>query len=115
MLDDNKKLEYRKRIGQGLAVAREDRNLTQIEVGKSGIIRSNRLSQIELGKVSITAEEFVALCEYYKTTPDMVLGIGSEQPTNLYQYKVNQLLADMSSSDAEMVFRLLDEYKKRKK
>ena len=57
MLEDNKKLEYRKRIGQGLAVAREELNLTQIEVGKTGIVRSNRLSQIELGKVSITTEE----------------------------------------------------------
>ena len=114
MLEDNKKLEYRKKIGQGLAIAREELDLTQIEVGKTGIVRSNRLSQIELGKVSITTEEFLALCDLYKTTPDIVLGVGTGKSTNVYHYKINQQLSDMSNSELEMMCHLLVEYKKRK-
>ena len=107
MLDDGKKFEYRKRIGHGLAIAREELNLTQIEVGKTGIVRSNRLSQIELGKVSITTEEFLALSDLYQTTPDVVLGVGTGKSTNVYQYKINQNKNTAAADRLHEIFKLL--------
>ena len=114
-MDGELKEQYKKRIGQGLAVAREEANLTQIEVGKTGIVRSNRLSQIELGKAPISTEEFLALCELYKTTPDIVLGIGPGKTAHITQLKIDNLLKDLSSNELEMVFYLLQEYKNKKK
>lgn len=64
-------------------VAREKANLTQLKVCKSGIVRSNRLSQIEIGKTPICTDEFLALCKLYKTTPDIVLGLGPRKTASV--------------------------------
>lgn len=106
---------YRQNIGHGLAVARTEKGLSQKEVGEAGIVRSNRLSQIELGKVPIPTEEFLALSDFYETTPDRMLGVGSGKSATTYSYKINQELGEMSAKELEMIYNLLHEYNKKKK
>ena len=113
-MDKNKANEIRIKIGNGLIVARESCNMTQIAVGKTGIVRSNRLSQIELGKVSIQTEEFLALCELYNTTPDKVLDLGDKVTEKILQYKINKELDNMTEDELEILLHLLKEYMKKR-
>lgn len=109
MLEENKKNEIRKKISRGLAVARIQNEETQKDVAKSGIIRSNRLSQVEQAKTGLTAEEFVALCEYYETTPNDVLCIiGNTHDRQLKE--INHLLQNLSPKDKKIILEMIKAY-----
>ncbi len=115
-MEESRKKELRILIGKGLMSARENRKETQRHVEEAThIVRSNRLSQIELGKVSISTEEFVELCNHYKTTPDIVLGTKSKLPSTIYHLKINQILDKMDQREIEMIYRLLETYSQNNK
>ncbi len=67
-------MDYRTRI-RGL---REDRDLTQSEVGKILQKSQQGYSHIEAGRAELKIEDLAKLCRYYNVSSDYVIGLVNE-------------------------------------
>ena len=71
------RMNYRER----LRALREDRDLTQAEVGR--IIRKSQqgYNHIEAGRAELKIEDLITLCRYYHVSSDYMIGL-SDQPSH---------------------------------
>ncbi|QJE02532.1 helix-turn-helix transcriptional regulator [Massilia forsythiae] len=73
-------LRIRKAIGQSIARARQDANLTQESVAEMLGIGPEAVSRLERGVGSITAERLVVLAQMFGCRSDQLLLGASERP-----------------------------------
>ena len=67
-------MDYRQRLRE----IREDRDLSQAEVG-SVINKSQQgYSHIENGRAELKIEDLIALCKYYQLSADYLIGLSDE-------------------------------------
>ena len=72
-------MDYRARIRS----AREDRDLTQAEVGRILNKSQQGYSHIESGRAELKIEDLVILCRFYNLSADYLVGLSDEpSPTN---------------------------------
>lgn len=64
-------MDYRKRI----RAVREDRDLTQTEVGKLLKKTQQGYNHIENGRAELKIEDLIALCRYYNLSADYLIGL----------------------------------------
>lgn len=69
-------MDYRARIRS----VREDRDLTQAEVGRILNKSQQGYSHIESGRAELKIEDLVALCRFYNLSADYLIGL-SDAPT----------------------------------
>ena len=69
-------MDYRMRIRN----MREDRDLTQTEVGKLLQKSQQGYSHIESGRAELKIEDLVTLCKFYNVSADYMIGL-SDTPT----------------------------------
>jgi len=71
-------MNYRER----LRALREDRDLTQAEVGR--VIRKSQqgYNHIEAGRAELKIEDLITLCRFYNVSSDYVIGL-SDQTSQL--------------------------------
>ena len=65
---------YRERL-RGL---REDRDLTQVEIGKLLEKSQQGYNHIEAGRAELKIEDLVKLCRFYDVSADYIIGLTSE-------------------------------------
>ena len=70
--------EYRARL-RGV---REDRDLTQAEVGKILNKSQQGYNHIEAGRAELKIDDLVKLCQFYNLTADYLVGL-SDQPQKI--------------------------------
>ena len=70
--------DYRSRL-RGV---REDRDLTQAEVGKILNKSQQGYNHIEAGRAELKIEDLVKLCQFYNLTADYLVGL-SDQPQKI--------------------------------
>lgn len=70
--------DYRARL-RGV---REDRDLTQAEVGKILNKSQQGYNQIEAGRAELKIDDLVKLCQFYNLTADYLVGL-SDQPQKI--------------------------------
>lgn len=70
--------DYRSRL-QGV---REDRDLTQAEVGKILNKSQQGYNHIEAGRAELKIDDLVKLCQFYNLTADYLVGL-SDQPQKI--------------------------------
>ena len=70
--------DYRSRL-RGV---REDRDLTQAEVGKVLNKSQQGYNHIEAGRAELKIEDLVKLCQFYNLTADYLVGL-SDQPQKI--------------------------------
>ena len=68
-------MDYRQR----LRALREDRDLTQAEVGKVIQKSQQGYSHIENGRAELKIEDLAALCRFYRVSSDYVIGLAKEE------------------------------------
>lgn len=75
-------MDYRRRLRE----IREDRDLSQQEVGK--IIQKSQqgYSHIENGRAELKIEDLIILCRYYDLTADYLVGL-TDEPKPLIQHR----------------------------
>ena len=66
--------DYRTRLRN----VREDRDLTQAEVGKILNKSQQGYNHIEAGRAELKIEDLIRLCRYYNLSADYILGITDE-------------------------------------
>ena len=71
-------MDYRTRIRS----VREDRDLTQTEVGRILNKSQQGYSHIESGRAELKIEDLVALCRFYNLSADYLVGL-SDEPTEI--------------------------------
>lgn len=64
-------MDYRERI-RGL---REDRDLTQAEVGKIINKSQQGYNHIESGRAELKIEDLITLCKFYNVSADYIIGL----------------------------------------
>ena len=64
-------MDYRIRLRQ----IREDRDLTQTEIGKILNKSQQGYNHIEAGRAELKIEDLVKLCRYYNLSADYVIGL----------------------------------------
>lgn len=69
-------MDYRMRIRN----MREDRDMTQTEVGKLLQKSQQGYSHIESGRAELKIEDLVTLCKFYNVSADYMIGL-SDTPT----------------------------------
>ena len=69
-------LDYRSRLRN----VREDRDLTQAEVGKVINKSQQGYNHIETGRAELKIDDLVALCKFYNLSADYLIGL-SNSPT----------------------------------
>lgn len=70
--------DYRARL-RGV---REDRDLTQAEVGKILNKSQQGYNHIEVGRAELKIDDLVKLCQFYNLTADYLVGL-SDQPQKI--------------------------------
>ena len=70
--------DYRARL-RGV---REDRDLTQAEVGKILNTSQQGYNHIEAGRAELKIDDLVKLCQFYNLTADYLVGL-SDQPQKI--------------------------------
>ena len=67
-------MNYRER----LRALREDRDLTQAEVGR--VIRKSQqgYNHIEAGRAELKIEDLITLCRFYNVSSDYVIGLSNQ-------------------------------------
>lgn len=68
-------MDYRKRLRD----IREDRDLSQAEVGKLLNKSQQGYNHIENGRAELKIEDLVVLCRYYGLSADYVIGLSDKQ------------------------------------
>ena len=71
-------MDYRTRIRS----VREDRDLTQTEVGRILNKSQQGYSHIESGRAELKIEDLVVLCRFYNLSADYLVGL-SDEPTEI--------------------------------
>lgn len=54
---------------------REDKDLTQTEVGKILNMSQRKISRLETGETEPTTDEIILFCKFYKKSADYLLGL----------------------------------------
>lgn len=67
-------MDYRQRLRD----IREDRDLSQAEVGKVINKSQQGYSHIENGRAELKIEDLVLLCQYYQLSADYIIGLKDE-------------------------------------
>ncbi|MBE6701150.1 MAG: helix-turn-helix transcriptional regulator [Ruminococcaceae bacterium] len=75
-------MDYRTRIRD----VREDRDLTQAEVGKVLQKSQQGYNHIEAGRAELKIDDLIKLCKFYNLSADYLIGLTSEIST-LYPKK----------------------------
>lgn len=70
--------DYRSRLRD----VREDRDLTQAEVGKILNKSQQGYNHIEAGRAELKIDDLVKLCQFYNLTADYLVGL-SDQPQKI--------------------------------
>ena len=68
--------------GARLRGVREDRDLTQAEVGKILNKSQQGYNHIEAGRAELKIDDLVKLCQFYNLTADYLVGL-SDQPQKI--------------------------------
>ena len=71
-------MDYRQRLRE----IREDRDLTQAEVGKLIHKSQQGYNHIETGRAELKIDDLITLCRFYNLSADYVIGLSSK-PTHL--------------------------------
>lgn len=71
-------MDYRQRMRE----LREDRDLSQKEVGKIINKSQQGYSHIENGKASLTIEDMLILCKFYNVSTDYFVGLTNSSKPN---------------------------------
>ena len=67
-------MDYRQRLRE----VREDRDLSQAEVGKVLNTSQQGYSHIENGRAELKIEDLITLCRYYNLSADYLIGLSSK-------------------------------------
>ena len=67
-------MDYRRRLRE----IREDRDLTQAEIGQVIHKSQQGYSHIENGRAELRIEDLVLLCQYYQVSADYLIGFTDE-------------------------------------
>ena len=70
-------MDYRERLRS----VREDRDLTQAEIGRLLQKSQQGYNHIEAGRAELKIEDLVTLCKYYNLSADYLIGIIDEPKT----------------------------------
>lgn len=74
-------MDYRERLRN----IREDRDLTQAEIGKLLNKSQQGYNHIEIGRAELKIDDLVTLCRFYDLSADYIIGL-SGNPTS-YKHK----------------------------
>lgn len=64
-------MEYRERLRQ----LREDRNMTQAEIGRILEKSQQGYNHIETGRAELKIEDLIKLCRFYQISADYIIGL----------------------------------------
>lgn len=67
-------MDYRERLRN----IREDRDLTQAEIGKLLNKSQQGYNHIEIGRAELKIEDLVTLCRFYNLSADYIIGLVSK-------------------------------------
>ena len=78
MMEDN--MDYRERIRN----VREDRDLTQAEIGRLLNKSQQGYNHIEAGRAELKIEDLVTLCRFYDLSADYLIGL-VDKPSSFHK------------------------------
>ncbi|MBR6808339.1 MAG: helix-turn-helix transcriptional regulator [Clostridia bacterium] len=62
-------------FGEKIKILRENKNISQTELGKAVNMTQRKVSYIECGKYEPSIDDIVALCKYFKVSADYLLSL----------------------------------------
>lgn len=68
-------MDYRRRLRD----IREDRDITQSEIGKVLDKSQQGYNHIETGRAELKIDDLIKLCKYYDLSADYLIGLSSKQ------------------------------------
>ena len=101
-------LRIRKSIGQSIARARQDADLTQEAVAERLGIGPEAISRLERGVGSVTAERLVVLAEMFGCRSDQLLLAASQRPED-QAGALWSMLEGLSAEDRDFILTHVDQ------
>lgn len=101
-------LRIRKTIGQSIARARQDADLTQEAVAERLGIGPEAISRLERGVGSVTAERLVVLAEMFGCRSDQLLLTASQRPED-QAGALWSMLEGLSAEDRDFILNHVDQ------
>lgn len=91
-----------KKINEIIKDFREDNDLSQTEVASFLKIPRSTYGHYETGNSKIPLDIFIQLCNFYKTTPNMILGFSFKDFPNLNSSKLYKLCALINDENIDI-------------
>ncbi len=66
------------KFNENLKALREDKDLTQTEIGKILNMSQRKISYLETGTSEPTTDEIVEICKFFRVSADYMLGLTNE-------------------------------------
>ena len=66
------------KFNENMRALREDRDLTQTELGKILNMTQRKVSHLETGNSEPTTEEIIEICKFFRISADYLLGLTKE-------------------------------------
>ena len=100
-----------KDIGSRIRQARKNKQLSQAELAELMNVSTPYVSDIENGKTNFSIESFIRLTEALQTSSDWLLQTNIPEVTTIQSNEINELLSDCTSSETQMLIKMLTEMK----
>ena len=100
-----------KEIGNRIREARKQMNLSQCQLSELLDISPSHMSDIENGKTNIGLDIFMRLTEALRVSADWLLQTDIPHVNTILNNEAYNILADCSSSEAQILLKLLKEIK----
>lgn len=66
------------KFNENMRALREDRDLTQTELGKILNMSQRKVSHLETGNSEPTTKEIIDICKFFRVSADYILGLTNE-------------------------------------
>ena len=101
-----------KDIGKRIKKVRKEHGLSQSDLADKMNVSTSYVSDIENGKINFSLDSIMRLTEALQIAADWLLQTDIPSVKNIHAAEIDNLLSDCSSSEAQLLIKMLKEMKK---
>lgn len=100
-----------KQTGERIRQARQDKNISQMQLAEMVQISTSHLSDIENGKTNIGLDIFMRITEALKVSADWLLQTDIPDVNKMHVNEFSEILSDCTSSESQAIIKIVKDIK----
>lgn len=100
-----------KEVGNRIKQVRKAQNLSQADLADKMNVSTSYISDVENGKINFSLDTLMRLTEALQISADWLLQTNIPEVKNIHVSEINDILSDCSSSESQLLIKMLKEMK----